>query len=121
MARSARALSLKRTTHRQTEYVTLRVAERFERKLTETAKVWQLAEWLPKVDDFSDYRLNIEIGIEAAISKAFSVRVVATTATTRSQPRVANTTICCWSARWRTSSSQQNEFPTFWVSGRCGR
>lgn len=62
----------------RTEYVTLRVAERFERKLTETAKVWQLAEWLPKVDDFSDYRLNIEIGIEAAISKAFSVRVVAT-------------------------------------------
>lgn len=62
----------------ETAYVTLRVADRFERKLSETAKLWQSTEWLPKVDDFSNYLLNTEIGIEAAINKAFSVRVVGT-------------------------------------------
>jgi putative salt-induced outer membrane protein YdiY len=78
------------------EYITLRVAERFERQLSKTAKVWETVEYLPKVynfentefssdpdlyrerdvRDFQNYLLNAEVGIEAAISKAFSVRVV---------------------------------------------
>lgn len=58
-------------------YVTLRLAERFERKLSAGAKLWQSLEWLPKFGDFGDYLLNAEIGAEAAMTKAFSVRVVA--------------------------------------------
>lgn len=57
-------------------YVTLRVAERFEHKFSDSAKVWQSAEFLPRLEDFGDYVFNFEIGVSAAISKALDLRVV---------------------------------------------
>jgi putative salt-induced outer membrane protein YdiY len=54
-------------------YLSLRVAERFEHKLSATTKLWQSAEWLPQVDDFNNYILNGEIGVSAKISKSFDL------------------------------------------------
>lgn len=58
-------------------YWAARLAERFEYKLTASTKVWESLEYLPKVDDWSkNYLLNFEAGIDTAISKAWSLRVV---------------------------------------------
>lgn len=64
-------------THSTVDYATLRLAERFEHKLNDRAKLWQSVEFLPAVDDFADYLLNFEVGIETQISKAFSLRTYA--------------------------------------------
>ena len=55
-------------------YMTLRIAERFEYKLTERAKVWQSLEFLPQVDDFNNYIVNFEVGIETALTQKMSLR-----------------------------------------------
>ena len=56
-------------------YATLRFAERFEHKFNEQrARVWQSIEILPQVDDFNNYIVNAEIGIEASISKKLSLQ-----------------------------------------------
>jgi putative salt-induced outer membrane protein len=57
-------------------FFTLRVADRFDRQLNDNAKIWQQTEWLPQVDDFNNYLLNTEVGVEAALTKAMSLRVV---------------------------------------------
>jgi len=56
------------------DYVTLRLAERFEHKLNDHAKIWQAVEFLPQVDDFNNFIVNAEIGIDTAITKSFSLR-----------------------------------------------
>lgn len=48
-------------------YMTLRVAERFEHKFSDRARMWQSAEFLPQVDDFNHYLLNAEIGAAATL------------------------------------------------------
>jgi len=65
--------------HEDKSYVTLRVSERGEHTFNKakTAKVWEEVDYLPKVDDFSNYLLNSEVGAEAALSARFSLRVVA--------------------------------------------
>jgi putative salt-induced outer membrane protein YdiY len=55
-------------------YATLRVAERFEHTFTEHAKMWQSLEWLPQVDDFNNYVINAEVGLDTAITKKLSLR-----------------------------------------------
>ena len=57
-------------------YVTARAGERFEYKLNSTAKVWQSAEFLPAVDDLSNYLLNTEVGAEASLTAKLSLRAV---------------------------------------------
>lgn len=54
----------------------LRFGERYDRQLSPTAKCWQALEYLPIVDDFDDYLLNSEIGVEAAINSSVSLRLV---------------------------------------------
>ncbi len=49
-------------------YATLRVGEKFHWQLSDHARLWQTLEWLPKVEDFNDYIVNFEIGIEADIT-----------------------------------------------------
>jgi putative salt-induced outer membrane protein YdiY len=58
------------------QYMGLRLAERFEHKISDTAKVWETAEYIPQVDDFNNYLLNLEIGFSAAINKALDLRVM---------------------------------------------
>ncbi|MGO8676539.1 MAG: YdiY family protein [Limisphaerales bacterium] len=54
-------------------YMTLRFAERFEQKITAVAKIYESVEFLPQVDDFSNYIINSEAGVETAMSKKFSL------------------------------------------------
>ena len=55
--------------------ITLRLAQRYDLKLSETAKAWESIEYLPSFEDFADYLLNTEIGIETSISSAFSLKL----------------------------------------------
>ena len=58
-----------------TTYASLRLAERFEHKLNDGARVWERAEILPQVNKFENYLVNAEIGAEAPLTKTFSLRV----------------------------------------------
>jgi putative salt-induced outer membrane protein YdiY len=60
----------------QDTYAGLRLAERYERKLSDVAKVWESVEFIPQVDDFENYILTMEVGVEAALNKALALRVV---------------------------------------------
>ena len=57
-------------------FATLRVAERFEHKLSDKARVWQSAEFLPEVNKFQNYLINAEAGIGASITKNLELSVV---------------------------------------------
>ncbi len=56
--------------------VALRIGNTYERQLSETSKVWQKVEFIPAVEDFDDYLINAELGIEAAVAGDVSLRVV---------------------------------------------
>lgn len=69
------AYVIERLGNEDTTYATLRLAERFERKFFEDkARFWQSVEILPQVDDFNNYIVNAEIGIETALSAKFSLQ-----------------------------------------------
>jgi putative salt-induced outer membrane protein YdiY len=56
-------------------YVTLRLAERFEHKFTENnARVWESTEFLPQINDFNNFVVNAELGLEASVSKKISLQ-----------------------------------------------
>jgi putative salt-induced outer membrane protein len=59
----------------KTAYFTLRIAERFEHKFSDRAKLWESLEFLPQVDDFQNFLLNGEIGVETAVTKVVSLQV----------------------------------------------
>jgi len=56
------------------DYLTLRLAERFDWKINDRAKIWQSLEVLPQIDDFDNYLLNAEAGIETSITPKLSLR-----------------------------------------------
>ena len=55
-------------------FMTARLADRFEHKLSDRARLWQSVEILPQVDKLDNYVVNFEIGAEAAITKSFSLK-----------------------------------------------
>jgi putative salt-induced outer membrane protein YdiY len=58
-------------------YLAARLGERFEHKLTPTTKIWQSVEYVPKVEEWADkYLITAEAGIDTAITKSWSMRVV---------------------------------------------
>jgi putative salt-induced outer membrane protein YdiY len=58
-------------------YWAARFAERFEHKLTDTTKIWESVEYVPRVDEWAEkYLLTAEVGIDTAITKKLSLRVV---------------------------------------------
>jgi putative salt-induced outer membrane protein len=57
-------------------YLTVRLAERFEHKIKDGARIWQSAEVLPQVDDVENYVVNAELGVEAPLTKTLSLRAV---------------------------------------------
>jgi putative salt-induced outer membrane protein len=59
--------------NRERSYISLRAADRFEYKISAAAKIWQSAEYLPQVDNFNNYILNFEVGIESAMTKKWSL------------------------------------------------
>jgi len=50
-------------------YATLRIAERFEHKFKNEARIWQSIEFLPELGHFHNYIINAEIGVDAPLSK----------------------------------------------------
>jgi putative salt-induced outer membrane protein YdiY len=59
-----------------TTYASLRLAERFEHKFHDNARVWQKVEFLPQVNKPDNFLVNAEIGAEAALTKTFSLQAV---------------------------------------------
>lgn len=57
-------------------YAALRLAERYDHKLSDTSKLWQSLEVLPQVDDFGRYLANFELGVEAKLNETLNLRVV---------------------------------------------
>ena len=55
-------------------FATVRFAEKFEHKFSDRARVWQMVEFLPQVDEFDNYIVNFEIGAEAFLTKVFSLK-----------------------------------------------
>ncbi len=55
-------------------FATARLAEKFEHKFSDRARLWQTAEILPQVDKLQNYAVNFEIGMEASITKTFSLK-----------------------------------------------
>ena len=59
------------------DYPALRAAQTFERKLNASAKLWESVAYISEFDDFDNYTLVAEIGVESALSETVSLRVVA--------------------------------------------
>ncbi len=55
-------------------YFTVRLAERFDQKLSTRAKIWQSVEILPQVDDLENFIVNAELGVETALTEKLSLR-----------------------------------------------
>ncbi len=58
------------------DFFVVRFAQRFDHRLSDTARIWQEAEYLPKSDDFEDYLLNSEVGVSASLTERTSLRMV---------------------------------------------
>jgi putative salt-induced outer membrane protein len=55
-------------------YATLRIAERFEHKITKTAFLWESVEFLPQVDRWGNFTINSEIGLSVDINTKWSLK-----------------------------------------------
>jgi putative salt-induced outer membrane protein len=60
----------------ESNFATLRVGQKFHYALSDRARIWEMAEWLPKIEDFSNYIINAELGLEADLTqdKKFTLR-----------------------------------------------
>jgi putative salt-induced outer membrane protein YdiY len=56
------------------EFMTLRFGERFEHQLSQRSKLWQSAYITPQVDDFDNFNLIAEAGIDTLLSNRWSLR-----------------------------------------------
>jgi putative salt-induced outer membrane protein len=54
---------------RSESFATLRMGEKFHYNISPSAKVWETIEFLPQVNDFNNYIINFETGIDAALNK----------------------------------------------------
>ncbi len=58
-------------------YWAARFGERFEYKITASTKFWETVDYYPQMDHWSEnYLINFEAGIDTAITKQWSLRVV---------------------------------------------
>jgi putative salt-induced outer membrane protein YdiY len=57
-------------------YVTLRVGEKFKWNISEHARLFQDAEFLPRVEDFGDYVANASIKLEADLTKSMAMNIM---------------------------------------------
>ncbi len=58
------------------DYATIRFGERFNWKFSNTARLFQDLEYLPRIDDFGSYLIQGQIGVEADLTAKMKVRVV---------------------------------------------
>jgi putative salt-induced outer membrane protein YdiY len=62
----------------RSNFATLRAAEKFHHSLNDHARIWEMVEWLPKVEAFNNYIINAELGVAADLTqkKNLSLSVV---------------------------------------------
>lgn len=75
-AEAGPSMVLEKQGGKEKQYLAARIAERLEQKLNDKARVWQSLEFLPEVDKFDNYIINAEAGIEADLTKKFSLRTL---------------------------------------------
>jgi putative salt-induced outer membrane protein YdiY len=57
-------------------YATMRIAERFEHKFNKnSSRIWENVEFLPQINQPSDYLINAEVGAESAFYKGVDLQV----------------------------------------------
>ena len=56
------------------DFLTVRFAERFEHQLSNRSKLWQSLVFSPEADNFSDYLLTAEVGIDTLLSEQWALR-----------------------------------------------
>jgi putative salt-induced outer membrane protein YdiY len=56
------------------DFMTVRFGERFEHQLSSRSKIWQSAVFAPKANDFSDYLLTAEAGIDTLLTRDWALR-----------------------------------------------
>lgn len=56
------------------DFATLRFGERFEHQLSKRSKLWQSAYLTPQIDDFDNFNLIAEAGIDTLLSERWSLR-----------------------------------------------
>lgn len=55
-------------------FATVRLADRFEHKFNDHARLWQTAEILPQIDKFDNFIVNFEIGVETSVTKSVTLK-----------------------------------------------
>jgi hypothetical protein len=63
----------------ESDFATLRFAEKFEYEFSETTKFWQSLAITPSVEDFSDYLTDLDAGIQTRLTDKWSLRTYSTT------------------------------------------
>jgi putative salt-induced outer membrane protein len=54
----------------QTEsFATLRIAQKLHYAISSNARAWETIEYLPQIDEWDNYIVNVEVGIEAKLTK----------------------------------------------------
>lgn len=56
------------------DYMTLRLAQRFEYKFAEASKFWQSIAWTPRADDLGDSLIEFDAGIETRLTHKVAAR-----------------------------------------------
>lgn len=60
--------------YKSESFATVRFAEKFEHKLNDRARLWQNMEILPQADEFDNYLVNFELGVETGLTKSVSLK-----------------------------------------------
>ena len=60
----------------ENDYLALRLAESFEYKFAEKSKIWQSIVCMPEAEDFDNYLITAEVGVEAPLQGRLNLRVV---------------------------------------------
>lgn len=84
--------------NKESQYTSLRLGERFEHRFSLRARLWQSLEFLPQVDDFENFLLLAEMGVEASLTESSVCKPTCKTPTITNPPPAANTTTCGSSA-----------------------
>lgn len=58
------------------DYATVRFGEKFTWKISDRARFWQSFDYQPKIDEWAQYFVTFEAGVEADITKTIALRVV---------------------------------------------
>lgn len=62
---------------KKNDYPAFRANQRYEQALSASAKIWQSLEYIPVADDFSDYLLNTEFGVESSLTHRMNLQLIA--------------------------------------------